>query len=426
MDTTANYANEVSRHAKFNFTVNLLDVSFFMFGYSFMSPATVLPIYVTHFTTDPLVISLISMISTAGFLVPQLFTSNLVERAPIKKFYPFNVGFFLERLPVLLLPFSALFLTSFSPQLALIAFFGLFTWQHFGSGTVMVGWQDMIAKIIPLQNRGKFFGLSNFLGKFTGLLGAGLVSWLLTQFAFPNGFAISFGCAAVFIFISWLFLGLSREPRDPTSKPVVSYSEYFKALPATIRANLNFQRYLLTRIASTFGLMSSGFLLVYAIERWTLSDGQAATYNIALLLGQSAANLLLGFLADRKGHKLVLEIGILANVGVLGMALLAPSPAWFYTVFILVGATQAANFISGLSLPLEFSTPENRPTYIGLANTIPGIAGIFAPLLAGGLAKSLGYPLLFAISAVVALTAYGMMKWLVKDPRYMEPSIQVV
>ena len=66
MDTTANYANEVSRHAKFNFTVNLLDVSFFMFGYSFMSPATVLPIYVTHFTTDPLVISLISMISTAG------------------------------------------------------------------------------------------------------------------------------------------------------------------------------------------------------------------------------------------------------------------------------------------------------------------------------------------------------------------------
>ncbi len=421
MDAAENYAEEIRKNFKFNFTVGLLDVSNFMFGYSFMSPAAVMPIYVTHFTKDPLVISLISVITTAGFLVPQIFTSNMVERAPLKKYFPFNLGFFGERLPVILLAPSVLLLATRSPSLALFVFFMLIAWQNIGAGSINVGWQDMIAKIIPVGSRGKFFGLSNFLGNFAGILGASTVSWLLLRFEFPYGFAISFGVAALFIIISWLFLGLSREPRDLTSKPVVSHQDYFKSLPATIRANPNFKRYLLTQIVSAFGMMASGLLLVYVIERWAVSDGQAATYNIALLLGQSAANLLLGFLADRKGHKLVLEISIFANILVLGLALVASSPVWFYAVFALRGLTLSGSFISGFSLPLEFTDAQNRPTFIGLANTIPGIAGTVAPLLAGGLAKTLGYPTLFAVCAVIAITAFGMMKWLVRDPRHLSP-----
>jgi MFS family permease len=423
MSTPANTAEEIRKNFKFNFTVNLLDVANFMFGSSFMSAGTVLPIYVTHFTKNPLVIGLISVVSTAGFLIPQIFTSNSVERLPQKKFYPFNLGFFFERVPVMLLAPSVLLFAVQSPALALVAFFFLLTWQNFGAGSINVAWQDMIAKIIPVQNRGKFFGLSNFLGTFTGILGASVASWLLGQYAFPTGFAIAFGCAAVFNFASWCFLGLTREPRGPTEKPAVSNLEYFKALPAVLRANPNFSRYLVTQIVSTFGAMASGFLLVYALETWSISDGQAATYNIALLLGQSAANLLLGFLADRKGHKLVLEIAILTNVAVLALALLASSPLWFYAVFALRGATLAGNFISGLSLPLEFSDPANRPTFIGLANTLPGIASTFAPLIAGLLANAVGYPVLFTLAGGITIAALLLMRFLVRDPRHVTPAV---
>ena len=101
------------------------------------------------------------------------------------------------------------------------------------------------------------------------------------------------------------------------------------------------------------------------------------------------------------------------------MALFAPSPAWFYIVFGLRGMSLAGNFISGMSLPLEFSDPKDRPTFIGLASTLPGLAGILAPLVAGGLASSMGYPTLFAITAFVAVLSFGMMKWLVRDPRHL-------
>ena len=202
-----------------------------MFGVSFVSIGGVLLIYVTHFTQNPLLIGLISVIATGGFLLPQLFTANMVERASIKKFFPVNIGFFSERIPVFLLAPSAFLLATRSPTLALFVFFLLFAWWNIGAGMVLVGWQDMVAKIIPVQSRGRFFGISNFIGNVSGILGATTVSWLLAKYVFPGGFVISFIGASVFIFISWIFLSLTREPRDPMTKPVVSHLDYFKALP---------------------------------------------------------------------------------------------------------------------------------------------------------------------------------------------------
>ena len=191
-----------------------------------------------------------------------------------------------------------------------------------------------------------------------------------------------------------------------------------KLLPAVIRSNKNFQNYLIAQIILAFGSMAVGFLLVYAIQRWHISDSQAASYGIAQLVTQSAANLALGFLADRKGHKLVLEISIALSIASFIAALAAPDPNWFYLVFALRGITSAGTFVSATSLPLEFSEPQDRPTYIGLASTLPGFAGAIAPMIAGGLAALTGYPFLFIASAALSLAAFGYLRWVVHEPRY--------
>ena len=421
MDSTAAFEQEVRKNFRFNFTVNLLDVAAYMFAYSFMSPSAILPVYITHFTRNPTFIGLFSFLGTAGILVPQLFTANLVERAPVKKVFPFNLGFLLERLPIFLfVPTSFLFAGSY-PVLALTSFFILYTWHTHGAGSIMVGWQDMIAKIIPVQSRGKFFGISNSIGNVTGILGAATVAWLLARYPFPTGFVIAFCFASVFMLLSWIFLGLSREPRDPVRKPEVSSFEYFKALPAIIRSNHNFQNYLLTQIVSSTGAVGAGFLLVYAIQRWSVSDSQAASYSIAIMVTQSIANLLLGFLADRKGHKIVLEISILLSVVSFVIALVVSSPAWFYLVFALRGIVGGGVFVSSMALPLEFSEPKDRPTYIGLASTLPGMAGAVAPLIGGALAELTGYQPLFLASALITCVAFVLMRWTVKEPRHDYP-----
>jgi MFS family permease len=157
------------------------------------------------------------------------------------------------------------------------------------------------------------------------------------------------------------------------------------------------------------------------LSRWDIPDGQAASFGIAMLVGQSAANLIFGYLADRKGHKIVLEISIFFNVAAFILALIAASPEWFFAVFALRGISLAGNFVSGMSLPLEFSEPQDRPTYIGLAGTIPGTAGAIAPILAGILASALGYPVLFVVSIVIAVASLGCLHWIVRDPRIHHP-----
>ena len=83
-----------------------------------------------------------------------------------------------------------------------MTFFILFAWFSFGGGTQIVGWQDMIAKIIPVDKRGRFFGITNFIGNGTGILGALAVPFVLARSTFPMAYVLAFAAAAILIFIS--------------------------------------------------------------------------------------------------------------------------------------------------------------------------------------------------------------------------------
>jgi MFS family permease len=410
------FEQEVERNFRWNAVVNLLDGTFFWFGSSFMAPRTILPLYVSHFTENEVVIGLLSMISATGWLLPQLFTANWVQRLPRKKVGVVRVGLFAERMPVLLLAPAALLATS-SPTLALVVFFVLVAWHILGAGVVAVSWQDMLAKIIPLDRRGKFVGITNFGGTATGALGAIAVARLLDHYEFPLGYVLSFAVAGVLIFISWIFLALTREPAQISQEPEISQREYWRRLPAVLRADSNFRCYLFSQIVLNLGAMAVGFLAVYAVRHWQLSDGQAGGFTISMLIGQALSNPLLGILSDRKGHKLALEVSALLGGLAVGLASVAPSPIWFHGVFALIGASTAGFLLSGLMIAFEFSAPAMRPTYIGLNNTVSGVAAGVAPVLGGWLAGAVGYRVLFVVAFVVELVGLALLRWSVQEPR---------
>lgn len=408
---------EIERNYRHNFIVNALDGASFWFGYSFISPVIILPLYVSHFTDNPILIGLIATINTTFFLLPQMFMANAIERAPVKKFFPVTLGFFLERLPIFLLVPSALLFATNSPTMALISFFFLYMWHGLGAGIVIVGWQDMIAKIIPVDRRGRFFGFTNFLGNGSGILGALAVPFVLDRTEFPNGFVLSFAAASVLIFLSWIFLSQSREPAVHSSKPRVSQLEYLRSLPAIVRKDRNYLRYIIFTVINAVGMMANGFIVVYAAQRWNLPDAQAGAFVVAMQIGQALSNLLFGPLADKFGHKINLELGALLNAASFGLVIIAPDPLWFYPIFFLRGAVFACSMISSISIVMEFSEPEDRPTYIGMANTIPGIASSIAPMIGGALAGAAGYNWLFILSGTIAALALVFLRAGVVDPR---------
>lgn len=408
---------EIQRNFRWNFTVNALDGAAFWFGMSFFSSTIILPLFVSHFTSSPLAIGMIQFLGWAGVLLPPLFVANIIERAPRKKVFPVYYGFFGERLPVALLAPLTFFLAVRYPQWMLAVFFALYTWHNLGAGLLMVGWQDMIAKVIPVESRGRFFGITNFIGSGTGILGALGVPLLLERNTFPLGYVYTFAVAGGFILFSWFFMALTREPAVPSPKPPISQAQYLRSLPGILRQDGNFRSFLLAQIIFSLSGMANGFLVVYAVGHWSLPDAQASAYTVALQVGMTLANLGLGFLADRKGHKLNLEICYGLSALLLLLAVLAPSPAWFFLVFFLRGAVSAGTILSGVAITYEFTEPENRPTYLGLANTIPGVAMVLAPLLGGWLAGLADYRAMFSLALVFGLAGWALLRLGVREPR---------
>lgn len=409
-------AVEVERNYRWNFIVNLLDGVSFWFGLNFVSSSTIMPLFISKLTMNPLIIGLIAVIAQAGWRLPQLLAVSHTERLARRKPVVVNLGFFTERLPVWLWPLAALLAPHF-PVLALFVFFGAYLWHSLGAGLIAPAWQDLIARCFPVNRRGRFFGLASFIGTGVGAIGALFSSWLLKTYSFPLNFIYAFLIAAVFINLSWVFLALTREPVQPVSPQKPEADQFWQKLVRIIRHDHNFRRFLQARILMGLGMMGLGFVTVAAVQRWQVADSTVALYTVALLMGQASGNLLAGLLADRFGHKLSLEIGVSSAVIGFTLAWLAPSPFWYYSVFILLGIVIGARIVSGIMITMEFSLPEQRPTYIGISNTIAGLSDALAPILGGWLA-SFSYKWLFVLSAAISLLSVLFFRRYVKEPRH--------
>lgn len=175
----------MNRNYRWNFAVNLLDGASFWFGLSFASSSTIAPLFITRLTDSPLPVGILAVVAQGGWFLPQLFTANTVERLARKKPVVVNLGFFLERLPMLLLVLAAMFAVR-DARLALIIFLLGYAWHTLGAGVVATAWQDLLARCFPVERRGRFMGITTFIGTGMGTIGAGLSAWLLATFPFPT------------------------------------------------------------------------------------------------------------------------------------------------------------------------------------------------------------------------------------------------
>ncbi len=400
-----------------NFTVNVIDISFITLGMSLVARDTVMPVLVSTLTDSRLAIGLIPAIYGLCILLPQLLMANFTERLRYKKPFVAYFGGVGERLPYLLIGITVFFLAVPSPTLTLVLFYLLLGMTAFSAGASMPAWYDLIAKVIPVARRGLWSGTSHSLGALMAIGGAVLVGYVLETVAYPNNFALLFVLAFAAMVVSWIGLYLNREPPSVLKAEVVPLRTYLRRLPQVLRANPNYTRFVLSRSTVQFGAMAVGFFMVYGRERFAI-DGAGVGLLTAVLVGsQAVMNLVWGVLGDRRGHKVVLTTAAFAMSGAALAAFFATGQAWLIVTFALLGAYAAAESVSGLNIILEFCAPEDRPTYIGLTNTLLTPLFVLAPIIGGWLATVYGYPTLLLTSAVIAACGGLLLAFWVREPR---------
>lgn len=409
------------KNYRWNFAVNLLDGAAFMFGNSFLSATTIIPLFISKLTPSLIPIGLVSVITSAGWFLPQLFSARITERFLKMKRIVVGWGLFLERLPIWLMMLSA-YLARFLPELALVLFLICLAWHTLGAGVIAPSWMALLAKIFTPEKRGSFLGTTMFLGVGMGVLGSAASAWFLENFEFPNSFIVMFSIAAVFITLSWVFLGMTREPIGVVETHDRDWSTYWKDLLRILKEDENFRRYVISNIIITFGGMGFGFVTISAIQRFDVSDATVGLYTLVMLIGQACGNLVLGWMADHFGHKLSVEIGVLATLLAFLIALVIPSPGFYFVVYALLGINLGAGIVSGMLVVWEFCETSRVPTYSGLVNTTRGMAGLLAPIIATSLAEW-RYEILFGLCSLLLIVGICLLHFWVREPRWHDDNL---
>ncbi|HAV24188.1 MAG TPA: hypothetical protein DCX46_12015 [Bacteroidetes bacterium] len=399
-----------------NLVANVLDGSLFAFGMSFVSLQTVLPVFVKRMGGSSFAVALIPVLWTAGFNFPQILIAKYVQRFQRKKSLFLKTSF-LQRLPWFFLALlTFLVIDRVDAAVGVVSFLSLFTLAAVVGSINFPIWFDLVAKLTPVEMRGRLFGARNLLGGVLGVVGGWVVERVLGAVGYPTSYGVLFLLAVCAMMLSYASLTLLREESaSPVAEPK-RVAEYYRSLPRILKEQRNFRNFLVSDALLIAATMAGAFYAVHAIEKFSLSDASAGTFTMVIMCSMIVGNLFFGWLADHYGHKLNLVLSaVSATISCLA-ALVAPTATTYLLVFVASAFQVGLSGISRLSIVVELCTEEERPTYVALTNMVTSPFVLFG-VLAGGIASAFGYDAVFVIAGVLALASAFWLTFKVEEPR---------
>jgi MFS family permease len=400
------------QHLRRNWIAFFGDYIFFGLGLTFASTSTILPAFAAALTDNKILIGATSAIWTGGWLLPQIFAAHWLSNKPRK--WPIMFWGELIGRPIFILFVVWLFIAGPRyPTLTLIFFFITITYFVITDAVVALTWFDMMGKALAPDTRGRMIGIGQVV---TGLgaLGAGvLIRYAFSSSgpSFPYNFALVLGLASAAFTLSQISCALIVEPPEAVMEERPALRDYLPQLGRLLQTDVAFSRITIVRLLAGLGTLASTFYVLYATQVLALPAASIGLFAGAATLGTALAGVLLGLVADRAGTHRVIQIVTWCQFAVPALALLFSTgifgPATgllFPLLYVLMGIFDGSLLLGFLNYVLEISPPGQRPTYMGLTNTLSGLL-VLVPLAGGWILEHANYPLLFVLAAVGTLAA---------------------
>lgn len=296
-----------------------------------------------------------------------------------------------------------------------------------------IAWLGWMNEIVPLETRGRYFGIRNavfgLMTTVTTYLGGKLVNWNFGRSGEPESagyFGIFFigGVAGVAGIIALRQVGGGKP--EPSVGQKISFWRLLK-IPFE---NENFRRFLLFQFVWMFGVyMSAPFFAVVMLKKFN-----AGIEYVGLVTAVGAlANVITfrgwGILADHYGNRPIMFLCCLFS-GFFPMWWLFLNPNNYYAPLIvfhfLAGISWAGYTLASYNLLLKLSPIEHNSIYLSLFNSFTGVSTTLAPIVGGLLAflfeklniGKLIYPLfvVFIVSTVLRYSSITLLRR-VKEPQ---------
>jgi MFS family permease len=402
---------------KHNLIMHIGDGSAFAFAMGFISPTTILPIFIERIGGNAIAIGAIPILWTVGANFPQFFFGQ--RRYNEKLVKPMMLRYVvIHRTSFLILGIFTFFFLEYIPSAILVPLVLVLLCTTAILGSIPgPRWVTYFAKTTPTKLRGRLLSLRLLLSSALGMVAGSVIIIVLSSFRYPRNFGILFFVCYVFLMASYFFLKNVREPEEKIEPGYlqVGIKKFQKAI-SLIKENERLRNYLIADSLLLMSLTASAFYEVYAIRKFELPTSYAGSFTIILMGGMVLGNIIFGYIGDVFGHKVNLTIMAASLVLANFTALVSINPLTYGIVFLFVAFAQGLQGISRLAFVVELTGETNTTMYASLLNSATAPTAIFG-IIAGAIISITGYPIVFIIYGLISIFAIYWIYKKVIDPR---------
>ena len=416
------WTEDSERNFRRNFNLGVINGTLYIGGLAFSEPATVLPVFVSLFTGSSILIGLTGTLTSVGWLLPQLAVARYAEHLP-RKMRLYKMAAIFRLTSWLCLAISVSWADKLDPTLYLLVFFlclGSFSLVGGASG---IAFLDIVAKTIPPERRGRYFGYRSFFSGFIAALAGLIVAYVLgnpDKFPFPNNYFVLFSLTFVFVLTGVVFFLFTVEP-EGTVKPrrERTSGEYMSQVKRVLSGDRNFRKFLLVMVMANTSAMSIPFYVIYATEVLGAPTGWVGIYVAIDMISIIISNLFWGYMGDAHGYRRIIllcaSLALLAPI----LALLSTNYVVFSLVFVIKGTGSRGLWLGKNNYSLEIAPITRRPTYVGILNTSLAFV-MMTPMLGGIIIDFVSYQALFTTTALLMFVAV-LEAFKLEEPRKNNP-----
>lgn len=324
-------------------------------------------------------------------------------------------------IPAALIPFAVTDSSLWIPALVVTV-----TLYSVGSSFNRPSWSSLMADMIPLGERGKYFAVRNKYAILFSIMATGLCGVILDVLPGFQGFFLVFTIAGISGLAGALyFRGF------PDIKSRYPKFNVLRGMGETLK-NRMFSRFLMIFAFWNFGFyFSSPFFNVYLVENLNAAYSWIGILFLVTGVSMVIVQKFWGRVSDTFGHRSILIISSLSASTVPLWWALVPSPEFALLVAALGGLSYAGFSIASFNYMLDVSHGD-RVVYSAVFYTLSEVPVVIAPVAGGFLADRLpsmislpfsGLQSVFLVSWILSLSAALLfLKMLIEVPTRVRKS----
>lgn len=410
----AEYDAFVEANLRRNYAANFVHGMLGLTGFRLMYAPTLIPSYILQLTGSAALVGLGQGLLQLGAIISPIVSARNVETRKRVLPYAIRVGSMM-RLMIMGMALAGWFMVGWPltvVTLTLFFFLGIF------SGSQRVAFQMLMAKVIPLNRRGRLQGYRNLTGgTIAALLSFFAGTWLIDHNVWGNGYATTFFVTVVLTSLGLFALQLlMREPDTLVLRAKTTFMERVREFPVLLR-DRDYSWFLVAQGLTIAGRIAAPFYVIVASKQMPLDGYTIGVLSVAFLGADTASNLLWGQMGDRLGFRSTFVLSTAVWIASLILLVSATVPWMVVVAFCGLGAASSGYMMSSSTMVLEFGAREDTPMRIALGTTVEGTIAAIGPLLGGIIVETAGPRVLMELALGFLVAALLVLIFRVREPR---------